>query len=158
FWDINQEQSQQVLLALRDRQQALAEKGVSVITLEASGKETDKVLSWTRKNKLGFPVGAFHASYQKFLSKRDDLADRDSRTVVASLVTELHMAWRIEKLPWLTLTDREHVVTAEGFALEELDAKIKDAGQAEVVTKKIARLAPGAQENPSVGLEGSMER
>jgi hypothetical protein len=142
FWDINQKQSQQGLLALRDRQEALAQKGLSVIAVEGSGAQTDKVHSWARKNKLTFPAGAFHACYKKFSSKRDDLDDTDKKTVLASLVTELHMAWRIEKLPWLILADRNHVVTAEGFSLEELDEKIKDAEQAEVVTNKIAHLAP----------------
>jgi hypothetical protein len=32
-------------------------------------------------------------------------------------------------LPWLILTDKAHSVTAEGFTLEELEGKIKDAGK-----------------------------
>jgi hypothetical protein len=33
--------------------------------------------------------------------------------------------WRVKSLPWLILTDRKHIVRAEGFGLSELDEKIK---------------------------------
>ena len=62
------------------------------------------------------------------------------KPVLSDVVSDLRMAWRIEKLPWLILADREHVVTAEGFGLEKLDEKIKDAEQAEMVTSKIIGL------------------
>ncbi|MHC4154754.1 MAG: hypothetical protein ACYST6_07515 [Planctomycetota bacterium] len=52
--------------------------------------------------------------------------------------------------------DRNHVVTAEGFSPEELDERIKDAEEAEVVTNKIARLASEAEENPSGQLTGEL--
>ena len=35
-------------------------------------------------------------------------------------------AWGIKALPWLVLTDKDHVVRAEGFAVSELEAKLKD--------------------------------
>jgi hypothetical protein len=38
-------------------------------------------------------------------------------------------AWGAGALPWLILTDKGHRVTAEGFTLEELDARIKDVGK-----------------------------
>lgn len=37
----------------------------------------------------------------------------------------------MRSLPWLILTDAEHVVTAEGFSLNELNKKIKEAGNVE---------------------------
>jgi hypothetical protein len=37
-------------------------------------------------------------------------------------------AWGVKSLPWLILTDKNHVVRAEGFALDELDRKIKELG------------------------------
>ncbi|MBN2316605.1 MAG: hypothetical protein JXM79_21940 [Sedimentisphaerales bacterium] len=33
--------------------------------------------------------------------------------------------WGVKSLPWLILTDREHVIQAEGFAFQELDDKLK---------------------------------
>ncbi len=35
-------------------------------------------------------------------------------------------AWGVKALPWLVLTDKDHVVRAEGFAIDELEAKLKD--------------------------------
>lgn len=32
--------------------------------------------------------------------------------------------WAVKSLPWLILTDRTHVVTTEGFGLDDLDDKI----------------------------------
>ena len=38
-------------------------------------------------------------------------------------------AWGAGALPWLILTDKAHKVTAEGFALEDLEGKLKDTGK-----------------------------
>ena len=138
FWDINQAQSQHALLALRDRQATLAEKGVSVITVEASRAQTDKVRSWAEKNKVTFPVGTYYAVYEDFVRRQED--PEGQMPILSEVVSDLRMAWRTERLPWLILADRNQVVTAEGFGLEELDEKIKDAEEAEIVTNKIAHL------------------
>ena len=34
-------------------------------------------------------------------------------------------SWGATALPWLILTDKAHKVTAEGFDVDELDAKLK---------------------------------
>ncbi|MHC4475306.1 MAG: hypothetical protein ACYTEL_06665 [Planctomycetota bacterium] len=128
FWDINQEQSQQLLLALRDRQEALAQKGVLLIAVEASGAQTDKVRSWARENELTFPVGAFYSRFERhWKARKKDLDDRKKETVLSNLMADLKTLWTVEKVPWLMLTDREFVVTAEGFSLEELGDKIKES-------------------------------
>jgi hypothetical protein len=124
FWDINQQESQQVLLNLRDRQQNLAEKGVAVITVELSGAKTDEVKAWGLRNKLTFGVGASYALYERLIKKKEN-------PVLSHVVSDLNIAWGIDRLPWLVLTDKEHVVIAEGFTLEELDEKIKEATDAE---------------------------
>ena len=35
----------------------------------------------------------------------------------------------VRSLPWLILTDEQHVVTAEGFAVNELDRNVKELGE-----------------------------
>ena len=35
-------------------------------------------------------------------------------------------AWGARSLPWLILADKNHHVVAEGFPIEELDAKLKE--------------------------------
>jgi len=37
---------------------------------------------------------------------------------------KIRFTWGVKSLPWLILTDREHVTTAEGFGVDELDDKI----------------------------------
>jgi hypothetical protein len=142
FWDVDQQQSCELLMSLRDRQNELAKEGVSIIAIEASGVKTDEAHSWARKNELPFPTGAFYAFFEKTDREKDDLLYLlKARKLRRETISDLKMAWRIDSLPWLVLTDREHVVTAEGFSLEELDERIKDAEQAEVVSSKIAHSA-----------------
>jgi hypothetical protein len=35
----------------------------------------------------------------------------------------------VRSLPWLILTDREHIVIAEGFNVNELDDKMTELGE-----------------------------
>lgn len=111
-------------MALRNRQKILAEQGVSLIAVEASGATMDKIRSWAKENSMTFPVGASYGLYEWFVRKQED---DDSKPVLSHVVSGLKMAWRIDRLPWLILTDREHIVTAEGFALPDLDQKISNA-------------------------------
>jgi hypothetical protein len=38
---------------------------------------------------------------------------------------EVRFKWGVKSLPWLILTDQEHIVQAEGFAPTELGEKLK---------------------------------
>jgi hypothetical protein len=40
------------------------------------------------------------------------------------LAVRLRFNWGVRSLPWLFLTDKEHVVIAEGFVVAELDEKL----------------------------------
>jgi hypothetical protein len=42
---------------------------------------------------------------------------------------ETRLAWGVRSLPWLILTDSEHIIRAEGFVLAELDARIEETGR-----------------------------
>ncbi|MHC4334367.1 MAG: hypothetical protein ACYSUV_11540 [Planctomycetota bacterium] len=158
FWDVKQEGSQQVLLKLRERQEALAQKGVLLIAIEASGAQTDEVRSWAKKNELTFPLGAFYSRFEllwrAWRARTEDVDERKKKMVLSYLVTDLKTLWTAEKLPWLVLTDRNHAVVAEGFSLEELDERIQDAQEAEVVTNKIAHLASEDEEHSSTAAVG----
>lgn len=46
--------------------------------------------------------------------------------IISEDVEKSRFAWGVRSLPWLILTDKQHVVTAEGFRLSGLDAKIKE--------------------------------
>jgi hypothetical protein len=38
---------------------------------------------------------------------------------------QTHIVWGVKSLPWLILTNKQHIVHIEGFNLNELDKKIK---------------------------------
>jgi hypothetical protein len=109
FWEMGQPDSEQLAATLKQRQESLPEKGVAVILVEACAATRARLKSWASRNQIAFPVGSF-----------------SERSVEA-----LRQGWGIETLPRLVLTDRKHVITAEGFGLPELDDKIKGTDNAE---------------------------
>ena len=76
-----------------------------VIFVDATGSENKQINAWSKRHSITVGVGRLHKD----------------------LLKEISLAWGIETLPRLVLTDRNHVIIAEGFALEELEAKIKEA-------------------------------
>ncbi|MDH4240235.1 MAG: hypothetical protein OEW48_11795 [Phycisphaerae bacterium] len=104
FFDIKQA-SQEYAFNLAERASKLAEKDVLVIFVDAAGSEKKQVDTWAKQHSIKVGVGRLHKEILKRIRK----------------------AWGIETLPRLVLTDRNHVIVAEGFALEELEGKIKEA-------------------------------
>ena len=60
-----------------------------------------KLIAWLKNNKIEPPVGMSRAN-----------------------LPELGQSWGVQSLPWLILTDKKHIVQAEGFGINELDEKI----------------------------------
>jgi len=83
----------------------LAKKGVAVVTVHTGPALAEACQKWLKENKITLPVGQ--------VSQDPEAAERQ------------HKAWGVQALPWLSLTDKKHVVLAEGFGLAELDEKIK---------------------------------
>ena len=57
--------------------------------------------NWVTKNNITFPVGMITGDADKVKSN-----------------------WAVNSMPWLILTDKKHIVQAEGFGISELDEKI----------------------------------
>jgi hypothetical protein len=72
--------------------------------VQASKVDENALHEWVKANKIPFAVGMIQGDEEK-----------------------TRFAWGVKSLPWLILTDRQHIVRAEGFALNELDDKIKKA-------------------------------
>lgn len=102
FWDTNQRPSRNCIMQLAKQAQQLKQKGVAVVTVQASKVDEKKLNEWVKKNNIPFPVGIVQGDEEK-----------------------TRFTWGIKSLPWLILTDRKHVVVGEGFALQELDDKLK---------------------------------
>ncbi|MHC4646730.1 MAG: thioredoxin domain-containing protein [Planctomycetota bacterium] len=102
FFDMEQRPSRNCVQRLNKKAKVLAGKGVFVVLVHAARAEKGKLEAWLEKRKIALPVGRIEGDVQKVLR-----------------------AWGVRSLPWLTLTDPKHVVTAEGFGPEELDDKIE---------------------------------
>ncbi len=104
FFDIEQRPSRNCILQLSKRAQELKEKDVIVVAVQASKIEQEKLDEWIKENDITFLVGMIESNLEK-----------------------VQLAWGVKSLPWLILTDKNHIVTAEGFSLDELNEEITEA-------------------------------
>ncbi|UCE47117.1 MAG: hypothetical protein JSW47_16095 [Phycisphaerales bacterium] len=104
FFDMNQRPSRRCIGELAKQAGQLKKKSVAVIPIQASKVNQDILDEWKRRNNILFPVGMIDDNEQ-----------------------ETRFAWGVKSLPWLILTDRQHIVKATGFSLNELTLKIKQA-------------------------------
>jgi hypothetical protein len=102
FWDMQQRPSRHCIIQLAKQAEQLKEQGVTVVAVQASKVDENTFNEWVKKYNIPFPVGIIEGDADK-----------------------IRFAWGVKSLPWLILTDREHIVRAEGFALAELDEKVK---------------------------------
>jgi len=106
FFDMNQRPSRNCLLQLSTRAKELMAKDVVVVAVQASKVDDSVLKDWVEKNNIPFPVGMIQGDEEK-----------------------TRFTWGVRSLPWLILTDKKHAVTAEGFAINELDEKIKNLNE-----------------------------
>jgi protocatechuate 3,4-dioxygenase beta subunit len=102
LFDIEQRPSRRFVRQLTEQHDALRQKGLTVLGLQAAVTTAESFKEWKDATPVPFPVGR--------------LAAKADKTKWASDVTSF---------PWLILTDGQHRVAAEGFALDELEAKLK---------------------------------
>jgi hypothetical protein len=102
FFDMNQRPSRNCIQQLSKRAQELRAKDVSIVAVQTSKVEQDALNEWLKGQNISFPVG---------------MVSNDEQTI--------RFTWGIKSLPWLVLTDREHIVKSEGFTPAELNEKLK---------------------------------
>ena len=100
--DAEQRPSRRALRLLGEHAAALKEKGVAVVVVHTGSMADDAFNAWKQEVALPFPVGCLKGDPEK-----------------------ARASWGAGALPWLILTDKAHRVIAEGFDLDELDAKVK---------------------------------
>ncbi|MHC4647641.1 MAG: redoxin domain-containing protein, partial [Planctomycetota bacterium] len=104
FADVYQRPSRHCVRELTRRAEELKEEGVVVVCVQGSKTDQQELNDWIKKNEVAFPVGMIEGDEEEVRSK-----------------------WGVKSLPWLILTDRNHIVTAEGFGIEELEGRIEHA-------------------------------
>ncbi|MBN2590963.1 MAG: redoxin domain-containing protein [Sedimentisphaerales bacterium] len=102
FFDLEQRPSRNLIQELNKKAQDIKEKGIEIIAINTSKIEREYLDNWLIENNVDFPVG---------INKEN--------------IEQTKFNWGVKALPWLILTDKEHVVTDEGFAVAELDEHIK---------------------------------
>jgi len=125
FFDLEQRPSRYFVTQLAKRAGQLKNKGLAVIIVHASKVEKSRLDEWIKDNNILFQIG---------MTQGD--------------ATKTRFTWGIKSLPWLILTDRSHVVVAEGFGLSKLDDKIKEikpSTSAPVELNKVTGLVEDSQ-------------
>jgi hypothetical protein len=102
FWDMEQRPSRHCIIQLAKQAEQLRQKGVMVVAVQASKVDENALNEWLKKYNVPFPVGMIQGDVEK-----------------------TRFTWGVRSLPWLILTDRKHIVRAEGFAISELDQTVR---------------------------------
>jgi hypothetical protein len=105
FFDLQQRPSRNCITQLAKLAEQLEDKSVAVVAIHTSNVDENTLEDWVKKNNIPFPVGM--------------IQDDEEKT---------RFNWGVQSMPWLILTDRKHIVTAEGFGLDELEDKIRQTG------------------------------
>jgi hypothetical protein len=101
FWDVGQRPSRNCIQRLSKEQAALESKGVVVIPVHTAAPGENPPDKWLTENRI------------PLLTETLDDGRAKARQIYGARV-----------LPWLVLTDGNHIVTAEGFALDDLYARL----------------------------------
>jgi len=98
FWDMNQRPSRNCLRQLSIRAQEFKAKDIVVVAVQASKIDENSLNEWIKKYNIPFTVAMVQGDEEK-----------------------ARFNWGVRSLPWLILADKEHIVRAEGFSINELD-------------------------------------
>jgi len=105
FFDMNQRPSRNCISQLAKQAKPLETKGIIIVAIQVSKVDEKSFEGWAKKNNIPFPVGMVEGDTEK-----------------------TSLSWGVKSLPWLILTDRNHVVCAEDFSLGELNEKLRQLG------------------------------
>ncbi len=103
LFDAEQRPSRKLLRLLDEQRPNLGQKDVQVVGIHVNPDALESFNDWKSANPMGFTVGR--------------VGTKDN--------PKLKWTSTFDTLPWLILTDAKHKVVAEGFALEEIEAKLK---------------------------------
>jgi hypothetical protein len=100
FWDVEQRSSRQCVRALQKHEDELRERGVAILAIHINPDRQHRAVDWLEQNHITLTSGMIQGD-----------------------VHETRLSWGAKGSPWLILTNTEHIVTKEGFRLEDLLTK-----------------------------------
>ncbi|MBN1975752.1 MAG: carboxypeptidase regulatory-like domain-containing protein [Sedimentisphaerales bacterium] len=98
FWDFEQRPSRNGILELNKKAGELKEKNIEIAAIHISKIDKKTLDDWLRENNITISIGT--------------AGDNESK---------VRYNWGIKSLPWMVLTNSEHIVIKEGFGVNELD-------------------------------------
>jgi hypothetical protein len=101
FMDQQQRPSRRIASELAGRMDLLREKGIEIVAMQVAMVDRAELDRWFADQKIPFKARILEGDFNK-----------------------LRYAWGVQSLPWLILTDKDHVVRAEGFQLDDLDGML----------------------------------
>ncbi len=99
--DLQQRSSRNNLSRLARKVDALSVEGLAIVVVQVSPMDLKRYQNWLKNANIDLPI---HICEGDFDLKKAD--------------------WATKGLPWLILTDKSHIVRAEGFTVDELDLRI----------------------------------
>ncbi|MBN1973525.1 MAG: carboxypeptidase regulatory-like domain-containing protein [Sedimentisphaerales bacterium] len=106
FFDIEQRPSRNCILELSKKTQELKVKDIEVLLIHASKIEKEYIDKWSREYNVSFSVGMIETNEE-----------------------QIRFNWGVKALPWLILTDKNHIVIAEGFSITELAENLETSNK-----------------------------
>ena len=103
FFDMNQRPARRCIEELGKQVEQLKQKGVAVVGIQAAEVYAEDFNRWLKTSDFQFPIG-----------------------IIEGEPSEIKFNWSIQALPWLILTDKQHIVRVEGFTISELEAKLQE--------------------------------
>jgi len=101
FWDMQQRPSRNCIMRLNREAQQLKSQGVTVVAVQASAIDENTLNQWVKRYNIKLDVGMIQGDEEK-----------------------TKFAWGVRSLPWLILTDKQHIVQMQGFSINELNERI----------------------------------
>lgn len=115
FWKMSQDESRDYMRQLAIRSGELAKKDIIIVGVQIWIRNEKQLRRWMARNKINFSVSILPDLWEQ---------EPEQRAIYC---------WGLQnRVPWLILTDTQHVVRAEGFGLEALDEKIQETSSANI--------------------------
>ncbi len=102
FFDLQERPSRNAIAELLKQTEDLKTRGINVVLVQSTGMDRSSLRIYAATNQLSFSVGMISTNEATF-----------------------QFNWGVKARPWLILTDKDHVIRAEGFGVGDLTEKLK---------------------------------
>jgi protocatechuate 3,4-dioxygenase beta subunit len=103
FFALSPPPAQECLKRLEAMAPDLHRDGVDLMCVEATARKAEALANWRRKQRISLPMATTEPEPVK-----------------------VRQQWAVRSVPWLILTDSDGIVTAEGFDLDRLSARLRE--------------------------------